>query len=295
MAGASINPVDWKLRSGVLKTIMPLVFPAVLGRDASGEVVEVGPGVTRFKVGDRVMGLVNGAYAEFVVAPTEAWAAVPAKMDLVDAAALPLVLLTGAQLVEDAVQPRKGDVVLVTGAVGSVGRAAVFVAKANGARVWAGVRGAQEVEAAKLGADGVVSLDSDAEVAKLPLLDAIADTVGGPTLARAFGRLKPGAIIGSVVGEPAGAKERGFVVRGGMTHPDAARLSALAQAVADGKLVIPIVKRLPLAQAREAQALAEHHAGGKVILMGSPRTPEAVRVPSERTNHKSPAHHGERS
>ena len=294
MAGASINPVDWKLRSGALKTIMPLVFPAVLGRDASGEVVEVGPGVTRFKVGDRVMGLVNGAYAEFVVAPTEAWAVVPPKMDLVDAAALPLALLTGAQLVDDAVQPRAGDLVLVTGAVGSVGRAAVFVAKARGAQVWAGVRGTQKVEASKLGVEGVVALDSDAEIAKLPRLDGIADTIGGPTLAKLFDRLKPGATIGSVVGEPAGAKERGFVVRGGMTHPDAARLSVLAEAVVDGKLVIPVVKRLPLAQAREAQALAEHHAGGKVLLTGSPQAREAVRIPLDRTNPKSPAHQGER-
>ncbi len=111
MAGASINPIDWKLRSGALKTMMPLVFPVVLGRDASGEVVEVGARVTLVKVGARVMGLVSGAYAEYVVAPQDAWAEVPASMDLVDAAALPLVLLTGAQLVEDAVRPRKGDVV----------------------------------------------------------------------------------------------------------------------------------------------------------------------------------------
>jgi len=295
MAGASINPVDWKLRSGVLSAVMPLAFPAILGRDASGEVVEVGPGVKRFKIGDRVMGLVNGAYAEFVVAPTEAWAAVPAKMDLADAAALPLALLTGAQLIEDAVKPRAGDLVLVTGAVGSVGRVAVFVAKALGAQVWAGVRSSQRAEAMKLGADGVVALDSDAEIARLPLLDAVADTVGGTTLAKLFGRLKPRATIGSVVGEPAGAKERGLVVRGAMTHPDPERLGALGQAVADGKLVIPIVNRFPLAQAREAQALAERHAGGKVILTGSPRAREAVRVPLERANPNDPAHRGERS
>ena len=128
-------------------------------------------------------------------------------------AALPLVLLTGAQLIEEAVRPRKGAVILVTGAVGSVGRAALFVARANGARVWAGVRGKQVAEAATLGADGVVALDSDADIAELPLLDGIADTIGGPTLARLFGKLKPGGTIGSVVGEAAGAKELGFEVR----------------------------------------------------------------------------------
>lgn len=268
MAGASINPVDWKLRSGSLQSMMPLALPAVLGRDASGEVASVGPGVTRFKVGDRVMGLVVGAYAEFVVAPEDAWVAVPAKLDLVDAAALPLVLLTGAQLIDEAVQPRPGDIVLVTGAVGSVGRVAVFVAKARGAKVWAGVRANQRTAAAMLAADGVVALDDDAEIAGLPRLDAIADTIGGPTLAKLFGKLKAGGTIGSVVGEPAGAVSRGFIVRGEMTHPDTERLASLASAVADGKLDIPIARRIPLSRVREAQTLAERHAGGKVILIG---------------------------
>lgn len=266
MAGASINPIDWKLRSGSMKAMMPLVFPAVLGRDASGEVVAVGAAVSRLKVGARVMGLATGAYAEFIVAPADAWAEVPATMDLIDAAALPLVLLTGAQLIEEAVRPRKGDVVLVTGAVGGVGRAAVFVAKAHGAQVWAGVRSKHVAQAAQLGADGVVALDDDADIEKLPLLDSIADAVGGPTLAKLFAKLKSGGTIGSVVGEPVDAKEHGFVVRGLMAHPDATRLSALAQAVADGRLTIPIVKRFPLEEARLAQELAEHHAGGKVIL-----------------------------
>jgi NADPH:quinone reductase-like Zn-dependent oxidoreductase len=269
MAGASLNPVDWKLRSGALQAMMPLVFPAILGRDASGVVVEVGPAVTRFKPGARVMGLVMGAYAEFVVAPADVWAEVPANLDLVDAAALPLVLLTGAQLIDESVRPRQGDVVLVTGAVGGVGRAAVFAAKARGAKVWAGVRGTQKAEAAQLGVDGVVALDSDDEIGKLPPLDSIADTIGGPTTAKLLGKIKPGGTIGSVVGEPAGAKERGLVVHAMMAHPDATQLAQLGAAVADGRLAIPIAKRLPLSQAREAQTLAERHSGGKVILTGA--------------------------
>src|SRR4051812_5626424 len=119
MAGASINPIDWKLRSGAYHAHMPLQLPAILGRDASGTVVAVGPGVTAFAVGARVMGRVNATYAELVVGPTEAWTAVPPGMDLVDAGAYPLVLLTGAQLIEDAVRPNRGDQVLVTGATGS--------------------------------------------------------------------------------------------------------------------------------------------------------------------------------
>jgi NADPH:quinone reductase-like Zn-dependent oxidoreductase len=268
MAGASINPVDWKQRSGLLVKYMPLDLPAILGRDASGTVVEVGPGVTAFEVGDRVLGRVSGSYAELVVGPTEDWAKVPAKVDLADAGALPLVVLTGAQLVEETVNVREGQLVLITGATGSVGRAAVYAAKARGATVYAGVRGKHRAEAAELGADAVVTLDDEGEIAKLPQLDAIADTVGGDTIKKLYDKVKPGGTVGGVVGEPAGAKERGLVARGMLTHSDPERLAELAQAVAEGKLVIPIAQRFPLAQAGEAQKVAEAGAGGKVILIG---------------------------
>ena len=266
VAGASINPVDWKLRSGAMKAWRPLEFPAILGRDASGTVVEVGSGVATFKPGARVLGLVQSGYAELVVAAVDAWAEVPAKLDLVDAGALPLVLLTGAQLVEEGLNPRAKDVVLVTGALGSVGRVAVFAAKARGATVWAGVRRTQRAEAAKLAADGVVVLDDEGELAKLPSLDGVADTVGGETTQKILGRVKSGGTIGSVLGEPAGAKDRGFVVRAVLAHPDAKRLADLVQAVAQGKLVIPIARRFPLAEVRAAHQLAEKGPGGKVVL-----------------------------
>jgi NADPH:quinone reductase-like Zn-dependent oxidoreductase len=265
VAAASINPIDWKIRSGAARARMPLELPAVLGRDASGEVVEVGQGVSAFLVGARVTGLVMGAYAEYVVAGEEVWAEVPAKLDLVDAAAIPLVALTGSQLI-DAVEPRAGDTVLVTGAVGGVGRAAVFTAKARGAKVWAGVRSKQRGEAEKLGVAGVVALDAADDLARLPQLDVLADTVGGETTQRLLDRIKAGGIVGSVVGEPPGARDRGLVVRAFMAHPDRKRLTELVAAVAEGNLVIPIAKRLPLADIRDAQRLAERGAGGKVIL-----------------------------
>src|SRR6185295_4806914 len=107
--------------------------------DVSGTVAAVGPGVTAFAPGDRVLGRVpGGGYAELVVAPLDAWARLPAKLDLADAGALPLVLLTGAQLAEEAVDARAGETILVTGATGAVGRVAMFAARARGAKVWAG-------------------------------------------------------------------------------------------------------------------------------------------------------------
>ncbi|MES1208861.1 MAG: NADP-dependent oxidoreductase [Pseudomonadota bacterium] len=269
MAGASLNPVDWKQRSGALRAYMPLTLPAILGRDASGTVAAVGAGVAGFKVGDRVLGRVpGGGYAELVVAPADAWAPMPSGLDLADAGALPLVVLTGAQLAEEATDVRPGETILITGATGGVGRAAVFAAKARGAKVLAGVRAKYRTEAESLGADGVASIDDDAAIAKLPMLDGIGDTVSGETIQKLLGKLKPGGKLGSVLGEPAGAKEKGFVVKAFMTHADTKKLGEMARAVADGKLRIPIARRFPLAEAAAAHEAAERGVHGKILLLG---------------------------
>jgi NADPH:quinone reductase-like Zn-dependent oxidoreductase len=266
VVATSINPIDWKLREGARRSVMPLQFPAILGRDAAGEVIEVGAGVTRLRVGAKVAGLVMGGYAEQVVAKEEAWAEVPASMPLHEAASVPLVALTGAQLVDEGVRPKSGDVVLVTGAVGSVGRAAVFVAKAHGARVWAGVRRSQMDAAKALKVDGVVALDDETISAELPELDGIADTVGGPTTQKLLARVKRGGAVGTVVGEPPGARERGLEARQVWAKPDASRLAKMLAAVAEGAVIIPIAKRFKLSEIREAQTFAEKGAGGKVLV-----------------------------
>jgi len=182
------------------------------------------------------------------------------------------VSLTGAQLLEEAIDPRPGDRVLVTGALGGVGRAAVYAARVRKATVIAGVRRAQKEAAAKLGVDAVVAIDDDDDVARMPELDAIADTVGGDRTLKLIARLKRGGILGSVVGAPeaaqAAARERGILVRTIFTHPDARRMGELARAAAEGALVIPISRRFPLAMVAEAHAMGEKHgAGGKLLLM----------------------------
>ena len=236
----------------------------------SGEVVSVGKEVRAFAVGDRVLGLVRGARTRsWSWLPPRTWAKIPAGLDVIGSGGAPARPPHGAQLIEDAVKPAGGDVVLVTGALGSVGRVAVFAAKKAGAKVWAGVRGSQRAEAASLGADGIVALDDDADIAKLPMLDAIADTVGGDAIKKLYGKLKPGGVLGSVLGEPAGARERGIVVHAFSAHPDSATLARYAAAVGERKLVIPIAKKVPLASAGEAQRLAEKgHPRGKVLLLG---------------------------
>src|ERR1700684_3900616 len=177
-AAASVNPIDWKQRSGMRRKDSPLSFPAILGRDVSGVVRAVGANVKHFKKGDRVLTLSNATYAELVAVVDSDVTHLPDGLDLGDAAAIPLVALMGDQLVRLATNVQKGQVVLVTGALGSVGRAAVHTVNKIGAQVIAGVR-AKELDAARsLGVSGVLAIDDDEAIEKFRLVDAIADTVG---------------------------------------------------------------------------------------------------------------------
>ena len=158
VAATSVNPIDWKIRRGNLKGMMTLQFPVVLGRDVAGEVVAVGTGVSNFKPGQRVMALTNHTYAELVVVPSAALATVPDGLEWQQAGALPLVSTTGAALIER-VRPHSGQTILITGALGGVGRTAVYVAIERGARVIAGVRELQKRQAQSLAADQVIAID----------------------------------------------------------------------------------------------------------------------------------------
>jgi NADPH:quinone reductase-like Zn-dependent oxidoreductase len=262
----SINPIDWKLRRGDLKGFMPLAFPAILGRDFSGEVVGLGEGVKTLEIGEVVFGLVNRSYAEYVVCKPEDVARIPKGLDPFDAAALPLVLLTGAQVIEFGIQPKQGDVVLVTGAIGGVGRTAVHVAKQHGAHVIAGVRASQRAEAERLGADRVIALGDVNEVGSLPELDAIADMVGHETIDRLLSHIRKNGVLASVLGPPASAEGRNLRVVSVFAQPDSARLEELGGEIVRGLFSIPISKRMKLAQIREAQQLAEHGGIGKIVL-----------------------------
>jgi NADPH:quinone reductase-like Zn-dependent oxidoreductase len=262
----SINPVDFKLRRGDMKEMMPLKFPAILGRDLSGEVAALGEGVTGLKVGDRVFGLVNQSYAEYVVCKPQDLAPTPENLDSIEAAALPLVLLTGSQVIELGVRPRSGETVLVTGAIGGVGRTAVYVTRQHGARVIAGVRASQLADAKSLGADEIVELDVAKEIAGLPELDAVADMVGREVIDRILPHIKKNGVLATVVGKPKSAEGRDVRVEAIRVQPNSARLAQLGIDVARGQFTIPIERRLKLSQIREAQQLAEKGGIGKILL-----------------------------
>jgi NADPH:quinone reductase-like Zn-dependent oxidoreductase len=268
VAATSVNPVDYKMRSGEAKERFPVQFPGILGRDVSGTVRSVGAGVTNFAPGDRVMAFANATYAELVVVKAEELARVPEKLDLVEAAALPLVTLTGEQLISRGVKIQAGQTVLVTGAVGGVGRTAVYVAKRAGAVVIAGVRKSQLKQAEELGADQVLALDDKDAMEKLGFVDAVADTVNHETAEQLLGKVKQGGVFASVLGPPANAKLHPTVrVEGVRAVPDVATLQALAEDVVAGKFKIPIDRMVPLEDAGKAQAAAEKGGIGKILLL----------------------------
>src|SRR5579864_1644214 len=174
VAATSVNPIDYKRRAGLTKDFYPLQFPGLIGVDIAGTVVKLGPGVEGFSVGDQVFAMTDYTYAELCVVKAAKLAKVPEGLDLIEAAALPLVTVTGNQLLA-ATGIKAGQTVMVVGAIGSVGRSAVFTAKDRGASVIAGVLTRQINEAKTVGADHVVATDDDAAIANLPMLDAVAD------------------------------------------------------------------------------------------------------------------------
>ena len=190
LTSTSINPIDYKIRRGDMKDIMPLQLPTIPGYDLAGQIVALGEGVTGIELDTLVMSVVDHTYAEYVTCKVEILALMPEGLNPADAGAFPLVLQTGAQLIEKGIGPKSGQRLLVTGALGSVGRTAVHVAKQRGAYVIAGVRARQRAEAAELGADQIVAVDNEQEVAGLKQLDAVADTVGRDVIDRLIPRIK---------------------------------------------------------------------------------------------------------
>jgi NADPH:quinone reductase-like Zn-dependent oxidoreductase len=268
-AAASVNPIDWKIRSGARQKDFPLSFPAILGRDVSGIVRAVGVNVRNFKPGDRVLALSNATYAGLVAVNDSDVTHLPDGVDLADAAAIPLVVLTGEQLVTLAAKVKKEHTVVVTGALGSVGRAAVHTAKKIGAQVIAGVRKKQLEEARSLGTAGVLAIDDDAAIAQLDMVDAVADSVGGAVAAKLILRIKPGGTLGyaSVIPENTTSLNPAVTITRVFARPDPSKVREFADDVRDGKFILPIGRRLPLREAGAAHVLGEKGGIGKIILL----------------------------
>jgi NADPH:quinone reductase-like Zn-dependent oxidoreductase len=267
VAATSVNPIDYKRRAGLTRDFYPMTFPGLIGVDLAGTVVKIGSGVEGFSPGDQVFAMADNTYAELCVVKAAVLAKVPKGLDLIQAAALPLVTTTGNQLLS-ATGIKAGQTVMVIGAVGSVGRSAAFTAKERGATVIAGVLKRQIAEAKTVGADQVVATDDDTAIANLPSLDAVADTVGGKLAEKLIAKVKPGGVYASVVEAPQNAPKYPSVkVVHVFSKFDRKTLEFMAEAVRDGKLVIPISQKLPLTEAAKAQAAAEKGSSGKILLV----------------------------
>jgi NADPH:quinone reductase-like Zn-dependent oxidoreductase len=268
-AATSVNPIDWKVRSGARQKDFPLQLPAILGKDVSGIVRAVGLNIRTFKPGDRVLASCDATYAELVVVEGSSLTHLPDGLDLVDSAAIPLIALTGEQLVRLAARARAGQTLLVSGALGSVGRAAVHAAKKLGVTVIAGVRGRQLPQARTLGVAAAVAIDDDSAIAALAMVDGVADTVGGETAAKLFGRVKSGGNFGYASVLPDGVQQRNatVTVTRVFARPDASKIREFADDIRDGKFVLPISHRLSLRNASEAHAMAQRGGAGKIVLV----------------------------
>lgn len=269
---AGVNPVDAKMCRGLLKEFLPVEFPYVPGSDFSGVVVSVGPGGDPSYVGQRVMGMIDvqrgGAYAELAVVPVTRAVPVPDSVELMDAAALPMGVMTGYDLIEIGLDVRAGEKVIVTGAAGSVGRAAVFAAAERGAEVVAVVRSIPET--AISGASSVIAASDDKPLEALSGLDCVADTVGGGLAQRLCGALRSGGRFSTVVGSFAPLPETNgaYSISTVVVDPRPEPLARFAAALAAGKVALPPVRTLPLAEAAHAHAmLLAGGAGRKLILL----------------------------
>ncbi|WP_436778468.1 NADP-dependent oxidoreductase [Streptomyces sp. URMC 126] len=271
---AGVNPIDLKTREAGMFLGEP---PFVLGWDVSGVVEAVGTGVRLFEVGDEVYGMPSfpaqaGAYAEYVAAPARHFAHKPARLDHVQAAALPLAALTARQALTDAGRVGRGRRVLIHAAAGGVGHFAVQIAKAHGAHVIGTARAARHDALRELGADELVDYTRTDVNATVRDVEFVLDTLGGRNTSATLATLRDGGTLVSLPGPEADevvpeAAERGIKAGFMLVEPDRAGLLAITEMVEAGSLRPVVEKELPLEEAAEAHRLAERGGNlGKIVL-----------------------------
>ncbi|MCM3567980.1 NADP-dependent oxidoreductase [Neobacillus mesonae] len=271
----SINPIDWKLREGYLKTMLPFKFPIILGWDAAGIVDEIGANVQGWKVGDKVFARPEttnkGTYAEYTVIDTSLLAKVPENISFEEAACVPLAGLTAWQCLFDFGQVKQGDKVLIHAGAGGVGSFAIQFAKHAGAYVTA-TAGTHNVGFLKLlGADEVIDYKKQDFESILRDYDFVLDSLGGDNQEKSFTILKNGGKLASIVSEPDKEKAAAKNIKSGLVWlvPNGGQLKQIADLLSKEKVKVIIGHRYPLTEEglKEAHALSEsHHAKGKIVI-----------------------------
>jgi len=269
---ASVNPVDYKIRSGKYPLVKQDQLPKVLGRDVSGVVERVGAGVRKFKKGDAVYAMLRsevGGYAECAIVTEDEAAKKPKQLDFVQAAAVPLAALTAWQGLFDQGGLKAGQRVLIHGGAGGVGHFAIQFAKARGAWVATTVSGKDMELARQLGADQPIDYKAEKFEDAVNDIDLVYDLIAGETQKRSFAVLKDGGTLISTLQKPDEAELARRHARGAhyLAKPNAAQLSEIATLIDAGKVRVVIDAIYPLEQAARAHRhMEDDHIAGKVVL-----------------------------
>ncbi|MBY8865370.1 MULTISPECIES: NADP-dependent oxidoreductase [Streptomyces] len=272
---AGVNPTDWKHRAQRVFLGEP---PYVLGWDVSGVVEATGVGVALFRPGDEVFGMLpypfgHGSHAEYVTAPARAFAAKPAGIDHVQAAALPLVSLTAWQALVERAELRAGQRVLIHAAAGGVGHVAVQIAKAHGAYVIGTASAGKHDFLREIGVDEPVDYRTTDVTEAVRDVDVVLDTLGGETSVRSLRTLRPGGVVVSIlpVGSddfPTEAERLGVRAVRMLVDADHHGMRAIADLVETGRLRPTVAGTFPLAEAAKAHELGETgRTTGKLVLV----------------------------
>ncbi len=269
---AGVNPIDWKIRSGMAKGMFPVRFPWIPGLDISGIIDEVGANVSDLKPGDAVFGMIesrSGGYAEYAVIKATGLAPKPESLDFIQAAALPLVSMVAWQSLFDTAHLSPGQKVLVHGASGGVGHMAVQLAKWKGAKV-IGTASAKNAQFLKeLGVDEVIDYHTTKFEDVVRDVDVVLDLIGGDTQKRSWKVIKKGGMLISTVGitSPDEAGKYGVKAVNFMSHPDGNELRQIGKLIDEGKIEPVVSTVLPLKDAAKAHELSQSgHVRGKIVL-----------------------------
>jgi NADPH:quinone reductase-like Zn-dependent oxidoreductase len=265
---AGVNPVDWKIRKGLMKIPLPIT----MGFDVSGIVEAIGPKVDGFYPGDQVFAkasIAHGGYAEYTIVNDSQAALKPRSIGFVEAAAVPTAGLTAWQMLFDVAGLKSDQKVLIHGAAGGVGSFALQFAKWKGAYAIGTASETNRQFLLSLGADEVIDYNTQRFEDIVHDADVVIDTIGGDTFDRSWRVLKPGGFLVTSVAEvkKGTTDARGVRAEHIVSHADGSALAQIAKII-DGRLIEPIVTTvLPLSEARKAQELSEgRHTRGKIVL-----------------------------
>lgn len=275
MHATSINPIDWKIREGYMKEMIPFEFPLILGWDAAGVVSEVGKDVTNFKVGDEVFArpdMPSGTYSEYVAVEEELIAIKPKSLSFEEAASVPLAGLTAWQCLVDFGQIKEGDKVLIHAGSGGVGSFAIQIAKSFGAHVLSTASGKNEAFLKELGVDEFINYETTDFTEVVQNVDLVVDTMGGEILDKSLGVVRKGGRLVSISGQPDAEKAVANEVTAESLwlNPNGKQLAELGELMEQGKVKAHIGHTFPLTAdgLREAHELsATHHAKGKIVIV----------------------------